>query len=64
MMDMRTLKIVGGADRVKEFTKLANNYNGKLYDFDKVDVISSGDRDPDAEGVEGLSASTNEISSI
>ena len=51
------VKIVGGADRIKEFTKLANNYNGKLYDFDKVDVISSGDRDPDAEGVEGLSAS-------
>ena len=51
------VKIVGGADRIKEFTKLANNYNGKLYDFDKVDVISSGERDPDAEGVEGLSAS-------
>ena len=51
------VRIVGGADRVKEFTKLANNYNGKLYDFDKVDVISSGERDPDAEGVEGLSAS-------
>jgi len=51
------VKIVGGADRVKEFSKLANNYNGKLYDFDKVDVVSSGDRDPDAEGVEGLSAS-------
>jgi len=51
------VKIVGGADRVKEFTKLANNYNGKLYDFDKVDVISSGERDPDGEVVEGLSAS-------
>ena len=51
------VRIVGGADRVKEFNKLANNYNGKLYDFDKVDVISSGERDPDAEGVEGLSAS-------
>ena len=51
------VKIVGGADRVKEFSKLANNYNGKLYDFDKVDVISSGERDPDGEGVEGLSAS-------
>ena len=51
------VKIVGGADRVKEFTKLANNYNGKLYDFDKVDVVSSGDRDPDSDGVEGLSAS-------
>jgi len=51
------VKIVGGADRIKEFTKLANNYNGKLYDFDKVDVVSSGDRDPDSDGVEGLSAS-------
>ena len=51
------VKIVGGADRVKEFNKLATNYNGKLYDFDKVDVISSGERDPDGEGVEGLSAS-------
>jgi len=51
------VRIVGGADRVKEFTKLANNYNGKLYDFDKVDVVSSGDRDPDSDGVEGLSAS-------
>jgi len=51
------VRIVGGADRVKEFTKLANNYNGKLYDFDKVDVVSSGDRDPDSDGIEGLSAS-------
>ena len=51
------VRIVGGADRVKEFTKLSNNYNGKLYDFDKVDVVSSGERDPDGEGVEGLSAS-------
>ena len=51
------VRIVGGADRVKEFSKLATNYNGKLYDFDNVEVISSGERDPDAEGVEGLSAS-------
>ena len=51
------VRIVGGADRVKEFNKLATNYNGKLYDFDNVEVISSGERDPDAEGVEGLSAS-------
>jgi len=51
------VRIVGGADRVNEFTKLANNYNGSLYQFDNVEVISSGDRDPDSEGVEGLSAS-------
>ena len=51
------VRIVGGADRVKEFDKLANNYNGSLYQFDNVEVISAGDRDPDSEGVEGLSAS-------
>jgi len=51
------VRIVGGADRIKEFDKLANNYNGTLYQFDNVEVVSAGDRDPDAEGVEGLSAS-------
>ena len=51
------VRIVGGADRVNEFNKLANNYNGSLYQFDNVEVISAGDRDPDSEGVEGLSAS-------
>jgi nicotinamide mononucleotide adenylyltransferase len=51
------VRIVGGADRVKEFDKLANNYNGNLYQFDNIEVISSGERDPDSEGVEGLSAS-------
>ena len=51
------VRIVGGADRVKEFDKLANNYNGALYQFDNVEVVSAGDRDPDAEGVEGMSAS-------
>ena len=51
------VRIVGGPDRVKEFDKLANNYNGSLYQFDNVEVVSAGDRDPDADGVEGMSAS-------
>ena len=51
------VRIVGGADRVKEFDKLAKNYNGALYQFDNVEVLSAGDRDPDADGVEGMSAS-------
>ena len=51
------VRIVGGADRVKEFEKLSNSYNGKLYNFDKLEVVSAGDRDPDSDGVEGLSAS-------
>ena len=51
------VRIVGGSDRVKEFEKLSNNYNGQLYAFDAIEVVSSGERDPDAKGVEGMSAS-------
>ena len=51
------VRIVGGADRQKEFDKLVNNYNGKMYQFDNVEVRSAGDRDPDSDDVEGMSAS-------
>ena len=51
------VRIVAGQDRVKEFDKLSQKYNGQLYQFDNMEVISSGDRDPDAEGMEGLSSS-------
>jgi hypothetical protein len=52
------VRIIGGADRVKEFENLAGNYNGKLYQFDNVEVRSAGERDPDAEDdLTGMSAS-------
>jgi nicotinamide mononucleotide adenylyltransferase len=52
------VSIVGGADRVNEFEKLSNNYNGKLYQFDNLEVRSAGERDPDSEDdVSGMSAS-------
>jgi phosphopantetheine adenylyltransferase len=52
------VRIIGGADRVKEFEKLTTNYNGKLYQFGNVEVRSAGERDPDAEdNVTGMSAS-------
>ena len=53
----QTINLVVGGDRQKEFESLANKYNGQLYNFDAINVISAGDRDPDAEGVEGMSAS-------
>ena len=53
----QTVNLVVGSDRQKEFESLANKYNGELYTFDAINVISAGDRDPDAEGVEGMSAS-------
>ena len=52
-----SVKIVVGGDRVKEFEKMSGDYNGKLYGFSGVETISAGERDEDAEGVEGMSAS-------
>jgi len=49
--------LVVGSDRVSEFSGLLNKYNGKDYNFDSIDVVSAGARDPDAVGVEGMSAS-------
>jgi len=51
------VNIVVGSDRQAEFENLAQKYNGDLYQFDLIRVISAGMRDADAEGVEGMSAS-------
>ena len=52
-----SINIMVGSDRQAEFEKLALKYNGELYDFEDINVVSAGERDPDAEGVEGMSAS-------
>ena len=51
------INIIVGSDRQAEFENLATKYNGELYNFDNIRVISAGVRDADAEGVEGMSAS-------
>jgi hypothetical protein len=54
--------MVAGSDRVKEFDILLNKYNGKdsrhgFYNFEgAIHVVSAGERDPDAEGASGMSA--------
>ena len=53
----KNVNIIVGADRQAEFENLAQKYNGELYNFDLIRVISAGVRDSDAEGVEGMSAS-------
>ena len=58
----KAIIMVVGSDRVAEFDKLLNTYNGEqarhgFYGFDDIKVISAGERDPDAEGVTGMSAS-------
>ena len=52
-----SVNIVVGGDWVSEFNSLAQKYNGDLYTFEEIKVTSAGGRDPDAEGVEGMSAS-------
>jgi len=49
--------MVAGSDRIAEFQRIADNYNGKDYNYKSIKVVSSGERDPDAEGVAGMSAS-------
>ena len=53
----KSVTIVVGQDRLAEFQGLAQKYNGELYEFEEIKVISAGSRDADAEGLEGMSAS-------
>jgi len=59
----KDLVMVVGSDRVKEFDSLLKRYNGVsgkrhgYYKFNTISVASAGERDPDAEGVTGMSAS-------
>ena len=58
----RAVVLVAGSDRVDEFQNMLDKYNGVegrhgYYGFDSIEVKSAGERDPDAEGVEGMSAS-------
>jgi len=60
----KNLIMVVGSDRVKEFSELLTRYNdapdkkgNQLFKFDSVKVVSAGERDPDSEGVSGMSAS-------
>ena len=55
------LVMVVGSDRVRDFKALLNKYNGVesrhgLYKYQDIQIVSAGERDPDAEGVAGMSA--------
>jgi len=58
------VRIVAGDDRLKQFDKLSQTYNGELYQFDGLETISSGQRDDDAEGMEGYSASRMRLAAM
>ena len=56
-MNHKDVVMIVGSDRVQEFRTLLNKYNGKDFNFNSIKVVSAGERDPDAEGVSGMSAS-------
>ena len=62
--------MVVGADRITDFKKLLTKYNGVkarhgFYDFpDGIQIVSAGDRDPDADDVSGMSASKMRAAAI
>ena len=49
--------MVVGADRVNDFRSMLEKYNTKDYTFNSIKVLSAGERDPDADGATGMSAS-------
>ena len=55
---------VCGSDRVSAFTELFNKQNGVDYDLKSIKIVSSGARDPDAEGADGMSASKMRAAAI
>ena len=53
----KNIIMIAGSDRIAEFKRLLNTYNGKEFNFDTIEVVSAGERDPDADDATGMSAS-------
>ena len=51
------LTLVAGSDRIPSYKALLDKYNGVEYTYRNLDVVSAGERDPDADGASGMSAS-------
>tara|TARA_B100000780_G_scaffold265141_1_gene220323 strand:- start:528 stop:1310 length:783 start_codon:yes stop_codon:yes gene_type:complete len=63
-MGYTSVTYVAGSDRIDQFKTLINKYNGKDYKFNNINVVSAGERDPDADGAEGMSASKMRAAAI
>lgn len=51
------LTLIAGSDRVPQYESLISKYNGIEYTYRHLEVVSAGERDPDADGASGMSAS-------
>lgn len=52
----KNIIMVAGSDRVPAYKELLAKYNGKDFNFDTIEVVSAGERDPDADDAAGMSA--------
>lgn len=50
------LVMMAGSDRVIEYKKILDKYNGKDFNFKSILVVSAGERDPDDDSASGMSA--------
>lgn len=51
----KNLVMIAGSDRVPEYKKLLEKYNGDVFHYDTIEVVSAGERDPDADTASGMS---------
>ena len=51
----KNLILIAGSDRIPAYKELLNKYNGKEYNFETIDIISAGERDPDSDSATGMS---------
>ena len=60
----KNLVMIAGSDRIEEYQKLLDKYNGKDFKFNSIKVVSAGERDPDADGAAGMSGTKMRESAI
>ena len=53
----KNIIMVAGSDRVQNYKDVLDKYNGVEFHFDSIQVVSCGERDPDADDASGMSAS-------
>ncbi len=51
----KNLVMIAGSDRVPEYKRILDNYNNDIFNFETIEVVSAGERDPDSDTASGMS---------
>lgn len=60
----KNLVMIAGSDRIPEYKKILEKYNGDVFHFDTVEVVSAGERDPDADSASGMSGTKMRLAAV